>query len=133
MKRFACALALVVAALMLPRTASAQSGLVWTTNGVLSNPATNAIFADFQNVEGAHVAKTFRVVCSSTVSAVAIIEHRDAANATVVGTHTQAVILNAGITFETMNVSVQMQDQEHIRLRLNTGITGLAQCSIFAQ
>ena len=44
MKRFACALALVVAALMLPRTASAQSGLVWTTNGVLSNPATNAIF-----------------------------------------------------------------------------------------
>lgn len=98
-----------------------------STAGAFTNPAINTILAD----GGAMTDSTHELymLCSSTVAAVIVLEHRDVTNTSNVWS--QYVILPAnGFTQILMGRLVTLNNGERVRFRLNAAITGSIQCSI---
>lgn len=125
MKRFLVAFALL-ATLLVSKESSAQT---WNSALLQTNPAANAIVADTGPALGDNARKWY-TICSSTVSAILIVEHRDAANAT--NLHSQGFFLPANGTV-TMgpDSALVVLNGERVRLRLNAAVTGSLWCSVF--
>jgi hypothetical protein len=101
--------------------------MTWTTGGILTNPATDAIVAD----TGAYVGGQTQItaVIASTVASILIVEHRNAANTANI--NSQAVIVSANETYVLQIPGVSLAPNERFRVRLFAGITGSLQASLF--
>lgn len=115
---------LITAALLF---STAAFGGVPVTGGAFTNPAINTILADSGQVtDNTH---EIYALCASTVAAVIVLEHRDAANATNVWS--QYLILPANTTTQIVFIKwVVTTLNERVRFRLNAAITGSVQCSV---
>jgi len=107
----------------------------WATAGLQTNPAANAVLADTGALPPQSLNMT--MFCSCTVACTVVLEHRNAANnANVVdpltgNTHAQGFFIGAqGSQANPFPQAIFLEDQERVRLRLNTAITGAAWCSI---
>jgi len=111
-------LAPILLALALAVPAAAEE---WFSNGPLTNPAANAILADTgpYSVGGPSSICIRSMVVASTVTAIIILEHRDATNTSTV--HSQGMPVPANSSMIYPSICVILSDQERIRIRLNTG------------
>ena len=100
---------------------------MWFTAGVLSNPATDAIMADTGPLSGAG-SGSFRVVLGANIATIGTIEHRNAANNANINSQ---VIGCSANTIVVLTFPDTWADGERVRLRLNVGIVGSTQASIF--
>lgn len=122
----------IVVALLLLALHAVAHAQTWNSAGVLTNPAVNTIMADSgaQNEGLRH----WSVLCSSSVAAVLVVEHRDGTNTVNVTGHSQAFVLAAMNTAElTPAAGLFFLQDERIRIRLNAAVTGTAQCSVFVE
>jgi len=101
--------------------------MAWATAGVQTNPATDAILADSGALATGVTEAT--VILGASVACICTIEQRNAANSANVNTQVIAVAANAveQITLPGVNLAAS----ERIRLRLNVGVTGSVQASVF--
>lgn len=130
MKRNLC-LRVLPLALVLLLAGDLLHAQAWTTNGVITNPTTNAILADSGPLTGTpHIINAY---VASTVAAVVFVEWMDATNTTALKSQALFVGANSNTPF---TPTVQMNEfnaNERIRVRLNAGVTGQMQASIFVQ
>jgi hypothetical protein len=102
----------------------------WVTNGVMTNPAANAILAE--SVIPADATKKFSVVVSTNVAAIVFVEWRDSTN--TANLRSQAILLPANQTVQVWADFVpNFAADERIRIRLNTGVTGTMHGSLFIE
>lgn len=131
MKRFLLTLIFV----LLASTAHAQ--LLpgeWATEGIKTSPPANTVLCQHVNVSDSGETFIFHLVVASTVNAITFIEHIAADGITVISVRSQAVIINAGITYEGMKQKVTLDVGERVRLRTFQNLStpgGGIQCSLF--
>src|SRR5262245_33509277 len=98
----------------------------WATAGVQSNPATDAILADSGNKGYGPFEAS--VIFGGNVAAVAVIEHRDTTNTSNINSQVIACAANQCVQVWLPGVTLA---NERIRVRLNAGVTGAVQASVF--
>jgi hypothetical protein len=130
MKRLAVCAAICGLLFLASGAASAQTAPTWASAGLLTNQLANAIVADTgpATQDGA---RKWYVSCSSSVAAILVVEHRDAANATNLHAQGFFVPANGTVTIGPEAINVVVLTSERLRVRLNTGITGSLWCSVF--
>jgi len=101
--------------------------MAWATAGIQTNPATDAILADSGALPGGVGAVT--VVIGGSVAFIVTVEHRDAANTANV--KTQVLAAGANDPFSVELPGINFAASERIRVRLNAGVTGSVQASLF--
>jgi hypothetical protein len=124
MKKLYATILLVLLSLALPAHAD------WQTAGLLTNPVTDAILADSgpTPIDGGVRGKFFM---STTVTVIGVIEWRNASN--TANLKSQAFVLPANSSIQIMlEFPLNMTAGERLRLRVNTGVTGTVQGSIFS-
>jgi hypothetical protein len=97
------------------------------TNGVLVNPAVNAILADTGPLPGP-ANHTATIIASSSVAMVIVLEYRDAANGANLWAHTFPIAAQQPFKLD-INLTMNA-DLERLRVRLQAAIAGQAQVSI---
>ena len=101
--------------------------MAWFTAGVQTNPATDAILADTGALAGGQSGAA--VVIGANVAMVVTVEHRNAANSANI--NTQVLACGANAPYDVDLPGVTFAASERIRIRLNTGVTGSVQASLF--
>jgi len=101
--------------------------MAWATGGILTNPATDAILADSGPLVEGQTGVT--IIFGGSVAAIATIEHRNALNTANIASQVIAISVNDAKEYELPGISVAAN--ERIRLRLNVGVVGSLQASVF--
>jgi hypothetical protein len=98
-----------------------------TTNNILTNPATNALLADTGALNGSQTSLT--ALISSEVACIVFFEYMNAANTVALYSHAFIIGANTSQQFDLPGLSYLVG--ERFRLRLNAGVTGHVQGSLF--
>jgi hypothetical protein len=114
---------------------------LWSTSGVLINPATDAIVCDSGALpaapDGGQATTGVRVIFASTAAALVQIEHRNADNTANVTTsrapngEAQAFSVPANQQIDVRDFLVIISPNDRVRVRLLAGVTGRLQCTIW--
>jgi hypothetical protein len=102
--------------------------MAWFTAGIQTNPATDAILADTGALVGNSGDVT--VIVGGSVAAIYTIEHRNSANTANIASQVVATGINVAQEFTLPGITTA--SGERIRVRLNVGVTGSLQASVFA-
>jgi hypothetical protein len=102
--------------------------MTWFSAGIVTNPATDAILADSGALAGDAGPQDVSILVGGTVLAVLTIEHRNAANGANLFSQ---VITSPANDARQFWVTTRFNSSERVRVRLNVGVTGSLQSSIF--
>lgn len=118
-------IAVLILAVLIAIPAFAQQ---WISGGAFTNPAINTVLAEaVANGNGLPMSPNF--ICASTVASVAVLEWRDATNATNLKSQYILIPASTTIQIEVPSTQFYIGPNERMRLRLNAAITGSMQCS----
>lgn len=139
MKRQVSALIL---ALILATGLVRADGSHWVTSGVILNPALNTILCDTGPMlaapDGGATTTTIRFAVTATVQLFVALEHRNAANDGLVATvaaptgETMAYAVPASTTSDVRMITLVINNNDRIRVKVLATIAGAAQCSIWS-
>lgn len=100
--------------------------MAWFTGGIQVNPVINQIIADtLQLPAGVYGVE---LLVSATVNSAVVIEQRNAANTVNINSHIFPLAAN---TTEKLKLLLNLAADERVRLRMNAGVTGSVQGSLF--
>ena len=100
------------------------------TNGILTNPVANTVLAQFPGADADHYNIRYSFVVCSTAAAIVIVEKRDVANAVI---WSQAYTVGANDCREPPQRIFPFAVGDYIAVKLNAGITGKIQSTIFQE
>jgi hypothetical protein len=101
----------------------------WFSAGVQTNPSTDAILADTGALSASGRLGEIKVVLGGNIAAVCTIEHRNAANNANLNSQVIACLANGNYDISLPGLS--WGASERFRVRLNVGVVGSVQASIF--
>jgi hypothetical protein len=101
---------------------------MWATNGIVVNPAANAILAD-TGAMSEDMSHDYDIYLSSTVATAMVVEWRNATDTANVFSHILPIAANTTFVF-TSRGSLMMLTGQRIRVRQNAAATGSVQASI---
>lgn len=102
--------------------------MAWFSAGILTNPVIDTVLADTGALAGAGSGR-IKVVLGGNVAVIAVVERRNALNTANISS--QVIACAANTVFEMEIPGEAWADQERYRIRLNAGITGSTQASVF--
>ncbi len=100
--------------------------MAWASEGILTNPALDAILADSGALPACTTGVT--VLLGGSVACICTLEHRNAANTANIASQVIAITANQLLPMDLPGVVFAAN--ERIRIRLNVGVTGSLQASL---